>query len=183
MSQLIKDKCLNKWCKPKIHQGGGQSRNFCNRHNYDQLGYQNRYRSNSGDRRIQFSGRIQYGQKEVGLGYEQNYRNDYRRGYFRGNMRMYQHFGRQNSRGGYRGNYRNENYNRERGRSKSRERSFSQSNNRRNDRSTSNSRSRSESRLSTNRDRIGCYKCQEYDHFAEECPTTKEKRETEQIQQ
>ena len=32
-------------------------------------------------------------------------------------------------------------------------------------RSTSNSRSRSGSRASTNRDRIRCYKCREYDHF------------------
>ena len=30
----------------------------------------------------------------------------------------------------------------------------------------SNSRSRSGSRASTNRDRIRCYKCREYDHFA-----------------
>ena len=31
--------------------------------------------------------------------------------------------------------------------------------------SISNSRSRSGSRASTNRDRIRCFKCQEYDHF------------------
>ena len=47
----------------------------------------------------------------------------------------------------------------------------------------SNSRSRSGSRASTNRDGIRCFKCREYDHFAMECPTRQESRETEQIQQ
>ena len=37
-------------------------------------------------------------------------------------------------------------------------------------RSESSSRSRSNSRISTNRDRIQCFKCREYDHFADECP-------------
>ena len=72
----------------------------------------------------------------------------------------------------------------ERGRSRSRERSFSRNNNnRRNDRSTSKSKSRSGSRASTNRDRIRCYKCREYHHFAKDCPISKEEREMEQIQQ
>ena len=31
-------------------------------------------------------------------------------------------------------------------------------------------RGRSPSRTSTNRDRIRCFKCREYDHFANECP-------------
>ena len=34
------------------------------------------------------------------------------------------------------------------------------------------SRSRSNSRVSTNRDRLRCYMCGEYDHFAQECPNT-----------
>ena len=38
----------------------------------------------------------------------------------------------------------------------------------------SNSRSRSGSRPSTNRDKIRCYKCREYDHFVRDCPTSKE---------
>ena len=74
----------------------------------------------------------------------------------------------------------------ERDRSRSRERSFSWNNinnARRNDRSISNSKSRSGSRVSTNRDRISCYNCREYDHFAKDCPTSKEEREIEQIQQ
>ena len=45
--------------KPYIYQskGRGQTRNFYNKCNYDQRNYQNRYRLNSGDRRIKFSGR------------------------------------------------------------------------------------------------------------------------------
>ena len=120
---------------------------FYDSHNYDRGNYQNRYRSNSGDRRIQFSG-----QSRGRPRYEQNFR----RGNFRGNMRMYQNFERQN-RGEYRGNFRNENYSRERGRSMSRDRYFSRNiNYRRNNRIISNSRSRSGSRVSTNRDGIRC---------------------------
>ena len=37
--------------------------------------------------------------------------------------------------------------------------------------------------MSTNRDRIRCYRCREYEHFAKDCPTSKEDREIEQIQQ
>ena len=47
----------------------------------------------------------------------------------------------------------------------------------------SNGRSRSGSRASTNRDRIRCLECREYDHFVRECPTKQEKREIEQMQQ
>ena len=64
-----------------------------------------------------------------------------------------------------------------RGRDRQRERSSlgKYSNNR--TRSTSNSRLRSGSRASTNRDRIRCYNCREYDHFARECPTSREERD------
>ena len=34
------------------------------------------------------------------------------------------------------------------------------------------SRSQSNSRVSTNCNRVRCYRCQEYDHFASECPNT-----------
>ena len=37
--------------------------------------------------------------------------------------------------------------------------------------------------MSTNRERIRCYKCREYDHFMKDCLTTKQERETDQIQQ
>ena len=47
----------------------------------------------------------------------------------------------------------------------------------------SNSRSRLGSRASTNRDRIRCFQCREYNHFGKECLTRQEKREIEQIQQ
>ena len=42
----------------------------------------------------------------------------------------------------------------------------------RNQRRREESRSRSNSRVSTNRDRMRCYRCREYDHFAAECPNT-----------
>ena len=37
-------------------------------------------------------------------------------------------------------------------------------------RARSESSSRSSSRTSTKRDRVGCFKCREYHHFANECP-------------
>ena len=37
--------------------------------------------------------------------------------------------------------------------------------------------------MSTNRDRIRCFECREYNHSARECPTRQENREIEQIQQ
>ena len=52
----------------------------------------------------------------------------------------------------------------------------------RRDRSSSNDRSRSGSRASTNRDRIRCYVCREYDHFANDCPNSREERYLEQLQ-
>ena len=51
------------------------------------------------------------------------------------------------------------------------------------DRSSSNSRLRSGSRDNTNRGRIRCYKCREYDHFARDCPNSREERDLEQLQQ
>ena len=49
--------------------------------------------------------------------------------------------------------------------------------------STSNSRSRSGSRASTNRDRIRCYMCREYEYFTKDCLTSREEKEIEQLQQ
>ena len=61
MSKLTaQDDDQNKQFKPKIYQGKrrGQMRTFYDKHNYDQRN-QCRYRSDSRDRRISFSGRIQ----------------------------------------------------------------------------------------------------------------------------
>ena len=94
------------------------------------------------------------------------------------------------SRGNFRGNnrqdsrerYRNERYSSHdsRNRNRSEERTFVR--NYRRDRSSSNDRSRSGSRASTNRDRIRCYICREYDHFARNCPNSIEERDLEQLQ-
>ena len=104
--------------KPQIYQGRGRGQNRGNydRWSYDQQSYQNRYRSDSHDRR-------QYRQDRGRPRYEQNYR----RRNFKGNMRR---FDRQNRRGKYRNNYRNEGY--DRSRNMFRERLFSRrySNNR-----------------------------------------------------
>ena len=105
--------------------------------------------------------------------FQQNYRGSN----FQENTRGY---GRQNSRGEYRNN-RCDGYNRSR--DKSREGSFSRNYGNNRDRSSSNSRSRSGSRASTNRDRIRCFNCREYDHFTRDCPTSREERDLEQLQQ
>ena len=101
----------NRPFKPKPYQGKkrGQTRNY-----YDQGNYQNRYRSNSGDRRMSFRGRAQHGQNYTGkLKYSNHYRSDFRRGDFRGT----QNYRGQNFRGGCRSNYQNEDF--ERGGSRS----------------------------------------------------------------
>ena len=99
--------------KPQIYQNKGRGQN----RNYNQRNYQNRYRSNCGDRGQYTQDRGRPRHKQI-----------YRRGNFRGNMKSY---GRQNSRGEYRSNYRNDSYNRSRNRS--RERLFSKNyNNNRN---------------------------------------------------
>ena len=89
-------------------------------------------------------------------------------------------YGRQNSRGGY-GNDRHNDY--KRGRNRSRERTFTRNYSSRRDRSPSNSRSRSGSRANTNRGRIRCYNCREYDHFTRDCPNSREERELERLQE
>ena len=59
---------------------GDKVENFYDSPNYDRGNYHNSYRSNSGDRRIEFSG-----QNRGRPSYEQNYK----AGNFRGNVRMY----------------------------------------------------------------------------------------------
>ena len=68
----------NRPFKPKMYHGKrrGQSRNY-----YEQDRYQNRYRSNSGDRRMSYRDRVKYGQKYRGRSqYDPNYKSDFRRG-------------------------------------------------------------------------------------------------------
>ena len=103
-----------------------------------------------------------------GQGFGQNRcRNDYRRNGF------VQNFSRNNGRDRGRRSF-NKSYRSDR--SRSRERSLSPRRNNNNNRQNGNSRlrsrsrSRSNSRIMTNRDRIRCYKCREYDHFVNECP-------------
>ena len=84
-------------------------------------------------------------------------------------------YNRQNSRGEYRNdNYRSSGY--KRGRDRSRETSFSGKYSGNRNRSTSDSRLRSGSRASTNKDRIRCFNCREYDHFARDCPPLEKKK-------
>ena len=114
--------------------------------------------------------------------YNQNFRgrtrgNFINRGSYGYNMQGNQRY-RNNNNSYRRNSYIGQCYNRNRNRSLDR-----QDRGRRNDRSASNGRSRSGSRASTNRDRIRCFECREYDHFARECPTRRAKRETEQMQQ
>ena len=131
---------------------------------------------NSGDGRTSFIGRGQYGQiYRVRPHYVNNYKNDFRRD----NFREMQNYEGQNFRGGYRRSYTNDNFGR--GGSRSRERQYS-GNFRRNDRCSS-SRLRSDSRASTNKDRIRCFKCREYDHFTKDCLNSQTKKEPEQVQQ
>ena len=158
MSRLAaKDSNEKRPFKLQIYKRRGQNRS------YNQRGYQNR--SGRSDSR----NRGQYGNNRL----RQNYRDNN----FRGNTRGYR---RQDSRGEY-GDNRHNDYNRSRNRS--RERTFSRSYGNNRDRSSSNSRSRSGSRASTNRDRIRCYNCREYDHFARNCPNSREERDLEQLQQ
>ena len=103
----------------------------------------------------------------------------YRRSSFWDNSRGYS---RQNSRGEYRiSSYRNDGYNRCRNRS--RERSFSGHCGGNRTRSTSSSRLKSGSRASTNRESIRYYNFREHDHFARDCPASREERDIDQLQQ
>ena len=147
--------------KPQIYQGRrrGQNRGF------SQINYQDRNRS-SGTDRGHFRDRPTF---------EQNYRGNN----FQSNARGY---GRQNSRGEFgNGSYRCDSHNR--GRDRPRERPFSRIYSSNRTRSASSSRYRSGSRASTNRDRIRCYNCREYNHFTRDCPTSREDSDLDQLQQ
>ena len=149
MSRLAaKDSNDRRPFKPQICRSRGQHRS------YGQGSYQNR----SGSRNMrQFT--------------DNRPRQNFRGNDFRGNTRGY---GRQSNTG----NYRNERYNDyNRDRNRSRERTFTRNYSSNRDRSSSNGRLRSGSRAKTNRDRIRCYKCREYDHFMRDCPHSREERD------
>ena len=112
--------------------------------------------------------------RNKGYGANNNTRQSYLGNRFTGNFIR---DNRQNSRE----EYRSERYgNSNRDRNRSRARTFT--GNYRRDRSSSNDRSRSGSRASTNRDRIRCNVCREYDHFVRDCPNSREDRDLEQLQ-
>ena len=112
--------------------------------------------------------------RNKGYGAHNNTRQNYQGNRFRGNFRG---DNRQNSKE----DYTSERYgNKNRDRNRSRGRTFTGSYRR--DRSSSNDRSRSGSRASTNKDRIRCYVCREYDHFVRDCPNSREERDLEQLQ-
>ena len=87
----------------------------------------------------------------------------------RGNYR--QNFGRNNSRDRGRQNFRR-NYSSDRSRSRERSPTPRRYGNRQynSPNTSSGTRSRSNSRMTMNRDRNRCFRCREYDHFANECP-------------
>ena len=130
--------------KPKVYQRRGRGQ----RQSYGR----DRYKNNS----------------RQGQSFSQNRcGNDYRRnGYM-------QNISRNNSRNS--GRNVNRNYGSDRSRSRERRlspRMYSNNNNNRQNMSSrfrSRSRSRSNSRVTTNRDRIRCYRCREYDHYSNEC--------------
>ena len=90
-----------------------------------------------------------------------------------------QNYRGQNFSGGYIRNNRNDNFGR--GKSRSRDRQYSDTFIR-NDRS-SISRARLCLRICTNRDRIRCFGCREYDHFTKDCTNLQTDKQPEQIQQ
>ena len=153
MSKLVAtDSHERKPFMPQIYKSRGQNRS------YDQG--RNQARSNDRNR---------------GYGANSNTRQNYWGNRFRGNFRG---DSRQSSREGYRNERYGNNNNRDRNRS--RERAFA--GNFRRNRSSSNDRSRSGSRANTNRDRIRCYACREYDHFVRNCPNSRKERDLEQLQ-
>ena len=149
-----KDTHVKRPFKPQTYKIRGQHRSYGQRTYQSKLGSRNR-----------------------GQFMDNRPRQNYRGNNYRGNTRGY-------SRQSNRGNYGNESYNDyNKDMNRSRERTFTRNYGSNKDRSSSNSRSRSGSRANTNRDRIKCYKCREYDHFVRDCPNSREERDLDQFQQ
>ena len=154
MSKLAaKDSHERKPFKPQIYKSRGQNRS------HDYRVYQTR--PNDRNRRY-----------DMNSSARQNYQSNRSRENFRRDYR-------QDARERYRSE-RNNNNDRIRDRNRSRDRNFTGSYGR--NRSPGSSRSRSGSRTNTNRDRIRCYECREYDHFARDCPNSREERDLEYLQ-
>ena len=154
MSKLVaKDSHERKPFKPQIYKSRGQNRS------HDHRAYQTR--PNDRNRRY-----------DVNSSARQNYRSNRFRENFRRDYR-------QDTRERYRSERNNSN-DRIRDRNRSRGRNFTGSYG--SNRSSDSSRSRSGSRTNTNRDRIRCYECREYDHFARDCPNSREERDLEHLQ-
>ena len=171
--------------RPRVYQGRSRG---CS---YRQNNYNSRDRSHSRDMyHNSYRGRRNYNNR----GGNKNYRSNYRDNSRSRDRNSYRNGNRYNNRSNYRKEDSSQRYgngNQDCGRSRDRDRdrrnrsSFRESSqssrsqnrykNRRQSRDVarnrdmSESRSRSSSHESTNRDRIRCYRCNEYDHFAREC--------------
>ena len=161
--------------KPKIYQGRSRNQNT-GRQNFAPRNRSFSRGRNSGGNRGNFNNRNNYrpNYSNRSRGRWNGHRSGDRSGNYphynrRGNRRPYNRQNTQwSSRNRSQSRSRNENYGNDRFRGRSRDR-----NPRRQE-----SRSRSNSRVSTNRDRMRCYRCREYDHFAAECPNTPMDEET-----
>ena len=170
--------------RPRMYQGR------CRGHSYRQNNYRSRNRSYSRDwYQNNYRGRGNYNNR----GGNRNYRSIYRKNSRSQDRNNYRDGNRYNKKSNYRRDDSNQRYgnrNQDHGRSRegdrdrssSRESSQSRSGNqsqnrnesRRQSRNTTGDRSESRSILtthvSTNGDRHRCYRCNEYNHFARECP-------------
>ena len=159
--------------KPRIYQGRSRNQNILPRsrsysRERNQGGnrgnYRNNYRPNC---RNTLRGRWK---NHRSGDRSNNYQNNNRRGNVRPNYRQNTQWMSRN-----RNHSRNraENYSNDHTRGRSRHRHDNrpvQSNQSTLSHGRDESRSRSNSRVSTNHDRVRCYRCREYDHFASECP-------------
>ena len=179
--------------RPRFYQGRNRG---CG---YRQNSYGSRNRSYSWDQyQNNYRGRRNYSNRGGNRNYRSNYRDNSRsrdRNSYRDDN-MYNHRSNdrredRNQRYGDRsqdhsrprdGDRRNQSSSREssqsRSRSQNRYKSRRQSRDDTRNRDRSESRSRSSSHVSTNGDRSRCYRCNEYDHFARECPNNAPGRNT-----
>ena len=159
--------------KPKIYQGRSRD--------------QNRNRQNFTPRNRSFSRGRNQGNYNNRNDYRPNYRNqlrgrwnNHRSGDRSNNYQNYNRQGnmRPNCRQNAQWTFRNRSQSRNRNDDHTRGRSRDRNNSRSVPRRREESRSQSNSRVSTNCNRVRCYRCQEYDHFTSECPNTPTDEET-----